>query len=312
MDAIIDLIPPKVAAYIPGLDTSAYVYAAGADLINFDKRSFWISVASIVFNPLYWNILARHEYRKKTLQKIFGGSLGATYFFFVTIFSLGILRDYLYERAIAEQPHWEVLTHPGFKALGLALFGLGQLFVVTSIYALGLTGTYLGDYCGILMSHRVTSFPFNVLEDPMYVGSTMAFLGTAVWCESAAGLAISALVWIIYAIALKYEGPFTGMIYEKAAEVKAKAKRDAEEAKESKTSGPAPSTPPRKSERLAEAATTATASTAAPVATANGVATPRRRAAGRKSAIANETLAASPMRVTRSRSKARSDAEGSE
>ncbi len=60
MDAILELIPPKVAAYIPGLDTSAYVYAAGADLINFDKRSLWISAASIVFNPLYWNILARN------------------------------------------------------------------------------------------------------------------------------------------------------------------------------------------------------------------------------------------------------------
>jgi methylene-fatty-acyl-phospholipid synthase len=154
------------------------------------------------------------------------------------------------------------------------------------------------------MSHRVTSFPFNVLEDPMYVGSTMAFLGTAIWCESPAGLALSALVWVIYAIALKYEGPFTGMIYERAAE--AKAKRAAE------AGVPAPSTPPRKSERIAEATATATAATAAPAATNGVAATPRRRAAGRKSAIANETLAASPMRVTRSRSKARSDAEGSE
>ncbi|KLT45529.1 PEMT-domain-containing protein [Cutaneotrichosporon oleaginosum] len=308
MDAILELIPPKVAAYIPGLDTSAYVYAAGADLINLNKRSLWISAASIVFNPLYWNILARNEYRKGTLQKIFGGSLGATYFFFVTIFSLGILRDYLYERALSEQPHWAPLAHPGFKALAVALFGAGQLFVVTSIYALGLTGTYLGDYCGILMSHRVTSFPFNVLEDPMYVGSTLAFLGTAIWCESAAGLALTALVWVVYSIALKYEGPFTGMIYEKAAE--AKAKRAAEAGVP--VPAPAPSTPPRKSERLAEAAATTTSATAAPTATGNGAATPRRRAAGRKSAIANETLSASPMRVTRSRSKARSDAEGSE
>lgn len=60
MDAIIDLIPPKVAAYIPGLDTSAYVYAAGADLIDLSKRSLWISAASILFNPLYWNIVARN------------------------------------------------------------------------------------------------------------------------------------------------------------------------------------------------------------------------------------------------------------
>jgi phosphatidylethanolamine N-methyltransferase len=66
--------------------------------------------------------------------------------------------------------------------------------VVTSIYALGITGklphaprpgsadhvgTYLGDYFGILMSKRVTGFPFNLFSDPMYVGSTFAFLGGA-------------------------------------------------------------------------------------------------------------------------------------
>ena len=73
-----------------------------------------------------------------------------------------------------------MLAHPGAKAAGWALLGLGQLFVITSIYALGITGTYLGDYFGILMSHRVTSFPFNVLSDPMYVGSTLAFLGGAI------------------------------------------------------------------------------------------------------------------------------------
>lgn len=42
------------------------------------------------------------------------------------------------------------------------------------------TGTYLGDYFGILMSARVTGFPFNLFSDPMYVGSTFAFLGGAI------------------------------------------------------------------------------------------------------------------------------------
>ena len=88
----------------------------------------------------------------------------------------------------------------------MVLFVLGQVFVVTSMWALGVTGTYLGDYCGILMSARVTGFPFNVLNDPMYVGSAMAFLGTALWYESPAGIVLSALVWVVYAVALKYEG----------------------------------------------------------------------------------------------------------
>lgn len=39
----------------------------------------------------------------------------------------------------------------------------------------------LGDYFGILMEDRVTSFPFNVNENPMYNGTVMIFLGTAMW-----------------------------------------------------------------------------------------------------------------------------------
>ena len=50
-----------------------------------------------------------------------------------------------------------------------ALFITGQTFVVTSTWALGITGTFLGDYFGILMDHRVegyvSSSPFgNVLK----------------------------------------------------------------------------------------------------------------------------------------------------
>lgn len=111
-----------------------------------------------------------------------------------------------YERALRSQPHLAILSHPLVQFLAYSLIALGQLFVITSIYALGITGTYLGDYFGILMSSRVTGFPFNMLNDPMYVGSTMAFVGTALLYRSPAGLGISALVGVVYAIALKYEG----------------------------------------------------------------------------------------------------------
>lgn len=221
-----------------------------------------------------------------------------------------------YERALRHQPHWEVLANPVVKAAAVALFVSGQVFVVTSMYALGIVGTYLGDYCGILMKERVTCFPFNVLEDPMYVGSAMAFLGIALWSESPAGILLSALVWTVYSIALKYEGPFTSAIYSNAAAAKEKDALTAAAAAE------APSTPKKKksvASASVSASTTATASTprksgrlaakevASSADESNGAAvtaTPRRRT--RKSVVAGELGAAesSPMRVTRSRSKA--------
>ena len=56
------------------------------------------------------------------------------------------------------------------------------------------------------MDHRVEGFPFNVLTDPMYVGSAMTFVGTSLWYESPAGLLISVYVYIAYVIALRFEG----------------------------------------------------------------------------------------------------------
>ncbi|KAF8200304.1 phospholipid methyltransferase-domain-containing protein [Pholiota molesta] len=191
-------------------------------LVDYTKPSFQLSVLAIAFNPTAWNIVARNEYRNKTITKIFGGNARyGTYFLAFLIFSFGILRDSLYHRAILEQPQKPILPKEYATIVPAVLFILGQLFVITSTWSLGITGTFLGDYFGILMDHRVEGFPFNVLRDPMYVGSTMCFAATALWYERPAGLLITLYVYIVYLIALRFEGPFTDMIYTKRAEAKA-------------------------------------------------------------------------------------------
>jgi len=182
--------------------------------VDFSKSSLYCSLASIAFNPTAWNIVARNEYRNKTITKIFGGNArDGCYFLAASIFFAGMLRDSLFKNAIAEQPHVQILPDSLSVIIPAVLVGLGQLFVITSTWQLGITGTFLGDYFGILMDHRVEGFPFNVLTDPMYVGSTMTFVGTSLWYESPAGLLISLYVYVVYVIALRFEGPFTDMIY---------------------------------------------------------------------------------------------------
>jgi len=182
--------------------------------VDFSKPSLYYSLASIAFNPTAWNIVARNEYRNKTITKIFGGNAkNGCYFLAASIFFAGMLRDSLFQKAIAEQPHVQLLSGPLSVVIPAVLVGLGQLFVFTSTWQLGITGTFLGDYFGILMDHRVEGFPFNVLTDPMYVGSTMSFVGTSLWYGSPAGLLISLYIYVVYVIALRFEGPFTDMIY---------------------------------------------------------------------------------------------------
>lgn len=91
------------------------------------------------------------------------------------------------------------------KVAAAALFAAGNVLVLSSMWALGVTGTYLGDYFGILMEDRVTSFPFNVTDNPMYYGSVLSFAGTALWFAKPAGLFLSAFVLVMYMIALRFE-----------------------------------------------------------------------------------------------------------
>lgn len=159
-----------------------------------------------------------------------------------------------YQRALSDQPRVPMLSAPYDILIPVVLFAIGQLFVVTSTWALGITGTFLGDYFGILMDHRVQGFPFNVLRDPMYVGSTMCFIATALWyffgstsrhdlnllCTGTSGQPDSSWVctcisftWLHYGLKGKFitspivsaflkddVRPFTDMIYSKRASTK--------------------------------------------------------------------------------------------
>jgi len=187
--------------------------------VDYSQPSFWLCAGSIVFNPTFWNIAARQEYHNKVITKLFGGnSRNGCYALAVTIFSLGILRDYIYHTALTAQPSHPLLAQPLVHLSALPLFLTGNVLVLSSMWALGVTGTYLGDYFGILMDAPVTHFPFNVTEAPMYHGSTLSFLATAIWTGKPAGLVLSALVAVAYKVARLYEDPFTGMIYAKREE----------------------------------------------------------------------------------------------
>ncbi|KAG9310860.1 phospholipid methyltransferase-domain-containing protein [Chiua virens] len=191
---------------------------AFSSILDISAPSLYISLFAVAFNPTAWNIVARNEYRHKTLTRFFGGNArNACYFLAFMIVSLGLVRDHLYQRALLDQPRVPFLPEPYATSVPIIMFAIGQILVLTSAYALGLTGTFLGDYFGILMDHRVEGFPFNVLHDPMYVGTTLCFGATALWYERPGGLLITLYVYTTYMIALRFEGPFTDMIYSERA-----------------------------------------------------------------------------------------------
>jgi len=187
-------------------------------LVNFSDPLFWRVTFLIISAPVIWNAIARTEYYTKFLQKMTGSKFTACYIITAWVFGYSTFRDYVFSNMLGSQPVLAWMTgNMLLRALAALLVVGGQVFVLSSFYRLGITGTFLGDYCGILMDAPVTGFPFSVLNNPMYVGSSVCFVGYSVWSGSVAGLLLSALVFVVYQGAIQFEEPFTRFIYEQKA-----------------------------------------------------------------------------------------------
>jgi len=151
--------------------------------------------------------------KTRGITKIFNSPQKGCYALALSIFLLGLLREQLFVAAMTEQGPYHYMDNYLFKGLAVLLGAFGGAMVGGAYVRLGVTGTYLGDYFGILMKERVTGFPFNVLDNPMYMGSTILFLAHALWLASPVGLLLTMLQYIVYIVAISYEGPFTDKIY---------------------------------------------------------------------------------------------------
>lgn len=183
-------------------------------LMDFSDTTFFLAVAAIVFNPLFWNLVARWEHRTRRLTALFGSPYVACYCLGFIILLLNVCRSHSMTVAMKAQPRWEALDRTEVYYTGVVLMVVGTVLVVSSFLALGFTGTFLGDYFGILMDEKVTGFPFNLIENPMYWGSTANYLGLALIGCSPVGLALTAIVAVVYKVAIQFEGPFTERIYQ--------------------------------------------------------------------------------------------------
>ncbi|XBW35788.1 hypothetical protein QEN19_001360 [Hanseniaspora menglaensis] len=199
---------------------------------DFNNSFSKLALGLIVLNPTTWNVIARldHKYRVFS-KKIFNSKYKACYSLAILIFTLGIFRDHAFLKGcVLEQPSvFEYLSKdslwiPLLKVAGGLFFAAGQILNLGSMYKLGIDGTYLGDYFGILKDEKLSGFPFNVVEHPMYIGSSLSFLGTAIYYGSPFGVAVSGFVRLVYQIAEQFEGPFTNKIYAKREEEREAAK----------------------------------------------------------------------------------------
>lgn len=185
--------------------------------INWSDPLIWLAAAHISFNPMFWNLSARLEYKTKFLSRVFGSAKLGCYVLATITFLIGLTRNFVVIIAVTRQLSLEAYlgdtTIYYMKIVGTFCILAGLTLAISSMVRLGITGTYLGDYFGMLKDSRVTSFPYNLVDNPMYFGSTLAFFGLAVRMMSPIGFLLTFYIWLVYNIALFFEEPFTAKIY---------------------------------------------------------------------------------------------------
>lgn len=167
--------------------------------INFQNPLLWLSALHIIFNVSYWNITSRIQYKTKFFSKLFGNKKLAVYTHTILVFSFGLSRDYLYKYVVNTSNNFFPLIDNHYTTIfGYLILLVGIILVLSATYKLGIIGTFNGDAYGFLLPSIITSFPFNLFSAPMYLGSTLNFLGYAMIKSSATGIFLTILVAIAY------------------------------------------------------------------------------------------------------------------
>lgn len=189
------------------------IFANNVDFLNANTI---ISALMIIVCPITWNLVARAEFKTKFFTKLCDNNkiLAADVFAHILI-EMGVFRNYIYTRAVMHATNLESITeHDDLIVAAAWILGVVGFFIVSGAYwQLGIHGVYYGDYFGILMKERVVDFPYNILDNPMYLGSQMLFYSIAIRNKSPTGIVLSLLASFMYKVASWLEEPMTELIY---------------------------------------------------------------------------------------------------
>ena len=145
-----------------------------------------------------WNVTSRIQYKTKFFSNLFGDKKRAVYIHTIIIFSFGLSRDFLYKYVVNTSNFFPLIDNQYMTYTGYMILLIGIILVSSATYKLGLIGTFNGDAYGFLLPSIIKSFPFNLFNAPMYLGSTLNFLGYAIINKSLTGIALTILVGIVY------------------------------------------------------------------------------------------------------------------
>uniref|UniRef100_A0A671PVT2 Phosphatidylethanolamine N-methyltransferase n=1 Tax=Sinocyclocheilus anshuiensis TaxID=1608454 RepID=A0A671PVT2_9TELE len=204
-----------VVSFCPQMDMS--VLAELWRLIDLSEPRFCVAVIAIIFNPFFWNVVARWEHRTRGLTRLFGGPYVACYALAGLILLLNVYRSHSITVAMKAHPRWEPLDNAHVYYAGAALMALGSVFVISSFMALGVTGTFLeqqfynvinvftvsfDQFDVFLLNKSINFFPKQKSYHPKFNVLCLSLRNA-----SPVGVILTAVVGLSYKVAIAYEGP---------------------------------------------------------------------------------------------------------
>eukprot|EP01114_Cavostelium_apophysatum_P020611 TRINITY_DN6958_c0_g1_i2.p1 TRINITY_DN6958_c0_g1~~TRINITY_DN6958_c0_g1_i2.p1 ORF type:complete len:195 (-),score=15.54 TRINITY_DN6958_c0_g1_i2:98-682(-) len=182
------------------------------------------AAAAIILHVVNYNATAQIEYNTRIFTKIFGSI--AIYLYAAYLVASALLRDHFINLCLQDDQHsfpsqLRMTNDTAAFYISSLLFGFGIFLNLWTLKALGIKGMYNGDSFGYLFDAPVTGGPYTLFNDPQYVGTTLAMLGSAYHYHSLQGLALTALMGIVFYISVKFvEGPHMNRIYSNPAKSK--------------------------------------------------------------------------------------------
>eukprot|EP01096_Ripella_sp_DP13-Kostka_P003122 TRINITY_DN1447_c0_g1_i1.p2 TRINITY_DN1447_c0_g1~~TRINITY_DN1447_c0_g1_i1.p2 ORF type:complete len:192 (+),score=66.34 TRINITY_DN1447_c0_g1_i1:33-578(+) len=174
-----------------------------------------IATLGIVLHVVHYNASARIEHKTRIYTKVLGKN--AIYYYGVLLIVSALFRDFLIEKALeTDKNSFELLPGPVALWISIALFVFGFGLNLWTLKALGFKGMYNGDSFGFLMDAPVTGGPYKYFNDPQYVGTTIAMLGSAVYAQSLHGYLLTVVMGLVFYVSVVFfEGPHLTRIYSK-------------------------------------------------------------------------------------------------
>lgn len=185
--------------------------------INIEEPSFISSVCHAFLNFALWMIIPHLEFKYNIISKFTKGNKGiANDFFSFFLIHTGALRNLYFNEAMKSGitvNYGSVLFNYLVEAIGMVLIGIGAIIIILTFYRMGIRGMYFGDHFGFFFSEKITAFPFSHMSNPQYNGTTIFFLGCALFYHSPSGIFLTLLTYVLYMILNVFESQKLEIFY---------------------------------------------------------------------------------------------------